>query len=158
MNRSTPKKLFVCGILIIAALVGFKIPEYIMVTLTPSLNHRIFIYDRTFEADEIGEGSYIVFDLKTEFIPDAVQVAKRVACNEGQELCNEGRDFYCDGKYLGTAKTHTLDGREHTLFIHKGKVPANHVFCMGDHYDSYDGRYYGFINKSTIKAIVHPVL
>lgn len=158
LSRSIPKKVVMCMALIIAALVGFEIPEHLMVSLTPSLNHRVFICDRNFETGKIGAGSYIVFDLKTDLIPDAVQVVKRVACDEGQELHNEERVFYCDGVYLGTAKTHTLDGREHTLFHYTGKVPAGHVFCMGDHYDSYDGRYYGFIKKDAVKAIAHPVL
>lgn len=158
LNRSIPDKSLKCAILIITALVGFKIPEYIMVSLTPSLDHRIFLYDRSFETSEIKAGAYIVFDLKTELVPDSVQVVKRVACDEGQEFHTVERDFYCDGIYLGTAKTNTLDGREHTIFKHAGKVPVNHVFCMGDHYDSYDGRYYGFIDKDAVKALVHPLL
>ncbi len=158
MKRSTLKKFFICGVLIIVMMVGFKIPEHIMVTLTPSVKHRVYVFDRSFEPGEIRTGTYIVFDLQTELIPDPVSVTKRVACNEGQELRNEGRDFYCDGVYLGTAKTHMLDGREHTLFQYAGKVPENHVFCMGDHYDSYDGRYYGFIKKDIVKGIAHPVL
>ena len=70
----------------------------------------------------------------------------------------QGRDVYINGKYVATAKTHSLKG----IPLERGPegvIPAGHYFLWTPHKDSYDSRYadIGWIPKELIRGFASPL-
>ncbi len=134
--------------------------RHINVTDSPSLNTRVFFLSFDAERARITKGSYIVCPLpETKYFSfsDTIMVTKRVECAGGQRLDTEGRDFYCDGLYIGTGKEHALNGMKAEIFVFNGRIPEGAFFVMGDHPDSFDSRYFGFIRRKDVEAIAYPL-
>ncbi len=75
---------------------------------------------------------------------------KRLACGEGEYLEARGRDFYCNGTYIGTVKQHSKKGRALYPFGYAGPIPSGSLFAVGDTKDSYDSKIWGFVDKGWI--------
>ena len=76
---------------------------------------------------------------------------KYLAATEGDVIEVNGQDFYINGEYLATAKTHTRHG--HLLQPSAGGViPSHYYFVWTDHPDSFDSRYQhiGWIHKNEV--------
>lgn len=151
------------GVLIVLVLlIGTLIPSRICITLTPSLNKRVFWMNHNVK--NIQRNDYVLFSLDTGrlspevSIPDEVRrgdkvrAMKRVACVSGDLLKVEGQDYYCNNTFIGRSKLLSIKGEKLTPFIFNGIVPEGLVFLTGDHPDSYDSRYYGFIDRMTFQA------
>jgi type IV secretory pathway protease TraF len=83
---------------------------------------------------------------------------KKVVCDEGDILTvDNDKRFFCNGVYVGKAKDRALDGSALTNFVWNGPVPPGMILAMGEHKDSYDGRYYGFVQKTSVLNKAHPV-
>ena len=162
-NNWRPKKwdrlfsVLLCGL---ALLIGLKIPEHISVTMTPSLKYRVFFL--RYGINVFHQGEYALFSISEIPLPAShtrkEKVAiKRVGCREGQVLQAKGLDFYCNGTFLGKAKTHDKQGTPSPPFSYDGPVPPDRYFVVGDSIDSYDSRYFGFIRKEDIHARAYPI-
>lgn len=139
---------------------GTLIPYKISVTLTPSLKHRIYWLIRN--PDKVVRGDYVLFRHKE--ISDRMgmkkseDVMKILGCNEGDLLTVDAeKKFYCNGEYLVRAKDISLKGEPLQHFVFNGQIPKGLMFVMGQHKDSYDSRYFGFVYKSRILAKAYPV-
>jgi len=42
--------------------------------------------------------------------------------------------------------------------VFNGKVPEGTLFVSGQHRDSFDSRYWGFLDRKKVEAIAHPLL
>lgn len=83
---------------------------------------------------------------------------KLVGCNEGDLLTVDAeKKFYCNGEYLVRAKDFSLKGEPLQHFAFNGKIPKRAMFVIGEHKDSYDSRYFGFVDKSRILARAYPI-
>jgi len=82
---------------------------------------------------------------------------KRIACDQGSVLITENLNFYCDGIFLGKAKTRSKRGVPVTPFQYRGLIPEGYAFLMNDHPDSYDSRYYGIVGKNHVTQKVYPL-
>ncbi len=155
-NRSDISKILMIAS---AFAIGLLLPGRISVTVSKSLDHRIYVVSEISDPREIRKGSYVLFNLRSKLIGNGepVNAMKIVTCVEGDVLKEEGKNFYCNGKYLVTAKDTSLkgDGLEH--FSYNGRIPEGKLFVTGQHTDSYDSRYYGFIGKDDVKKIAHPI-
>lgn len=141
-------------------LCGSLIPSRLSVSLTPSLDHRVFYLDRSPNPDAIKKFDYVLFTFSSRYIKDGkpVKAIKQAACDEGEMLRITGKDYYCnENEYIGTAKDYSLRGEKLKNFVYDGKVPEGYVFVAGRHKDSFDSRYYGFIKKKDIEAIAYPI-
>lgn len=76
------------------------------------------------------------------------QFVKKVACTEGEYLTVLGRDFYCNNEYIGTAKEKDRKGNPASLYQYKGVVEKGKFFSIGEMIDSYDSKYWGFVDNS----------
>ncbi len=134
-----------CALLIATAVTGLSwLYSHLVVVTSPSLLHRFYWKD-------IGnpmKGEYVLFQLTHPLLKGGqARLTKRVACVEGEELTREGRAFYCNGVYLGTAKTESLMGEALPLFEFSGRIPQGKFFVSGETVDSFDSRYWGFLDR-----------
>lgn len=139
---------------------GSLIPSRFSVSLTPSLDHRVFYLDRSPDLCDIKKYDYVLFTLSSRHINDGkpVKAIKQVACDEGEILKVTGNDYFCnDNEYIGKAKDYSLKGEKLEKFLYNGKIPEGYVFVSGRHKDSFDSRYYGFMKKKDITAIAYPL-
>jgi signal peptidase I len=86
----------------------------------------------------------------SKYFPQGAQFLKIIACLPGDDLQEKERCFYCNGKFIGCAKRYDRKGNPVSFFIFKGKVPDGKYFVVGIHPDSYDSRYWGFVDKEQI--------
>jgi len=148
------------------------------VTLTKSLSKRAFWYVQDDHRRAIKTGEYVVFNhfvprpahSKDTFIERSVfsmftskdpmmklTFIKRVGCSAGETLTVDGDYYYCNGTYLGRAKHRSRAGEKVEPFHFSGAVPAGMIFAIGDHPDSFDSRYYGFIPRDQILEVAWPL-
>ncbi len=138
-------------------MVSFTIPRFFAFSLTESLGRRIFWVSK--DATNIKRGDYVIYrhsNVATQFKEQSM--IKLVRCNEGDDLeVDDHKVLTCNGEYIGRAKDTALNGTRLQNFIWHGKIPAGMFLPMGEHKDSYDGRYYGFIAKANVLKKAHPV-
>jgi len=155
-----PKRIAVSLAAISALVFGLLLPERIVVAVSPSLDHRVFVVARGFTPDEIRKGDYVVFTVRSRYIKSGKpsRLLKKVSCVSGEKLETRARQYYCDGEYLGTAKWYSLNGEPVDSFVYSGTVPEGKLFVTGRHVDSFDSRYLGFIERRNVEGIAHPLL
>ena len=134
--------------------------SHIRFTPTPSLTHRLFWSVKTgVGAKRFKHGDYVLF---RQYVPAPVNrtvgIAKRVECIAGDTLRSDNNgDYYCNGRYLGRAKKYLAAGTQLRAFLYDGLVPIGEIFVCGDHKDSYDSRYFGFIRASRVEEQWFPI-
>ncbi len=145
-------------LLLIAAGVWF-LHRKIAVTITPSLSHTVF-YLESVTQERIGRGDYVLFPLAHPVTQELgfTRTIKEVACVSGQVLITAGRDYFCDGTFLGTAKGYSLKGAKVENFAFSGVIPKGFLFVMGHHKDSFDSRYFGLIREKDVEKIARPII
>jgi signal peptidase I len=137
---------------------GSEIPKRITVTISDSVNHRIFYKQTLFDQKDIKKGSYVMVELYSELVKcSPCLIVKRVAGVAGDLIVSRDLDYFCNGKYLGKAKTHSMTGKPLTSYKKNGLIPENTIFLMGDSPDSFDSRYYGPMELKHVKAIARPI-
>jgi signal peptidase I/conjugal transfer pilin signal peptidase TrbI len=139
---------------------GTLLPYKISVTLTPSLKHRVYWLIRN--PDKVMRGDYVLFrhkELSARMgMKKSEDVMKILGCNEGDLLTVDAeKKFYCNGEYLVRAKDISLKGEPLQHFVFNGTIPKGVMFVMGQHKDSFDSRYFGFVDKSRILAKAYPI-
>lgn len=136
---------------------GALIPSRFAVTLTPSVDHRIFYIDK--DPTIVKKGDYVMISITSKYYGDKpIKIMKEVACNEGEILKSVDREFWCNhNEYIGKAKEYSMKGEKLDSFVYNGIVPKGYVFVAGKNKDSYDSRYFGFVKKSEIIAKAYPI-
>lgn len=140
--------------------VGTVIPRNIGITLTPSLDHRIFWVSRN--PQRVGRGDCVFF-VDAELArkvgkPDVPNFFKIIRCDEGDILTVDAeKRYWCNGEFLGIAKDYSRKGEKMEHFAFNGKIPQGFMFVMGEHKDSYDSRYFGLKEKSRVRARLYPI-
>jgi signal peptidase I/conjugal transfer pilin signal peptidase TrbI len=86
------------------------------------------------------------------------EMLKVIGCNEGDQLTVDAeKKFYCNSEYLVRAKDISLKGEPLQHFVFNGQIPKGAMFVIGQHKDSYDSRYFGFVDKNRILAKAYPI-
>ncbi|MBT0652625.1 S26 family signal peptidase [Geomobilimonas luticola] len=139
---------------------GTLLPYKFSVTLTPSLKHRIYWLTRN--PDKVVRGDYVLFHHKELAakvgMKKSEEMLKVLGCNEGDQLTVDAeKKFYCNGEYMVRAKDISLKGEPLQHFVFNGQIPKGVMFVMGQHKDSYDSRYFGFVDKNRILAKAYPI-
>lgn len=140
-------------------LAGAWIPQRISVTITPSLRHRIYLLDRSPSEARIVRNSYVLFELPSKYLEGAKtkKTLKQAACVEGDILSVRQGSYYCNDTYLGRAKEYSLSGERLHPFEFEGEIPKGDLFVFGDHVDSLDSRYFGFVRREDVIARAYPI-
>lgn len=143
--------LFVIGSLAIE-----KLSQYygLGIIVTKSLDKSYFVYSKNWEA-KIAKGEIVYFNLPIEtlYFKKNSKFGKIVMCEAGDTLSTKGLEYYCNGKFLGMARTTDKEGRAVSPFEYNGLIPKDNYFVMGTHERSFDSRYWGFVNKTHIKGV-----
>ena len=125
---------------------------------TESLPNWAFITDRQVRRHHRGQlVAFVAPD--NRFYPHGSQFVKIVAGVPGDRVEARGRDFYINGKFVGTAKTHSRDGAPVEMGP-TGTIPAGRYFVVTSHKDSLDSRYQviGWIGQERIIGTARAVL
>ncbi len=124
--------------------------SHLNITVSESLDHRVF-----WITDELPErGDYASFELTHPLAgPAPVLLSKQMLCWSGDYLTQDHRRFFCNGEFLGEAKYKTLKGKPLPLFEFSGPIPAGKAFAFGRHKDSFDSRYWGFVEVAATKRL-----
>ena len=147
-KRDLRWKLVVIAVL---ALGVFHGERNVLVATSGSVEHRWFW--RTGETPKSGD--YATFMLDHQLAGDAlVQLTKRLVCWAGDVLTVLGQDYYCNNQYIGRAKRTGLNGEPLPQFVYHGKIPSGKAFAAGSHVDSFDSRYWGFVDISHTERLV----
>ena len=155
MFRKLNKREKALALVVLAALlVGAWLPERIIVSTSPSLNHRIFFLTPV-DTTKIKDGDYLVFRHKDEdtsrFIHKGLKendrLIKKVGCSPDEILTRDAdRQWYCGQKFVGKALEKDGKGRTLPQFKYIGPVPENSYFMVGTNPRSFDSKYFGFIH------------
>ena len=100
-----------------------------------------------------GRGDVVVFD-PPEAVGSLVPYLKTVRGLPGDRVEVDGsRHVRVNGKALGVAKTHALDGRPLTM-ARPGVIPPGRYYVHADHVDSHDSRYaeVGLVARERIRG------
>ena len=94
-----------------------------------------------------------------KYIPDDGLLVKYIMCDEGDNLTvDKYKIYYCNGEWFSVAKGFDKNGNRVKNFIYNGKIPKGKIFVSGASKDSYDSKYFGFIDKDKILYKVYPIL
>lgn len=162
----TNLKILIAIVLIIAC--GSLLPSRFLITTSTSVAHRVFFVSQLGASDTPRHGEYVqlqitgmgVLPLELEQALAAraeKSAVKRIACSPGDFLESEGGEYFCNEAFIGKAKDHSLQGTPTKQFLFSGTIPPGEFFVMGDHEDSYDSRYFGFVKRHDILARLLPL-
>ncbi|UJQ94135.1 S26 family signal peptidase [Mariluticola halotolerans] len=84
------------------------------------------------------------------YLPPNVPLIKRVVGIGGDEICRHGRNISVNGIGMGVAKSEDLFGRPLPVWQGCRTLDAGRIFVLNFHPDSFDGRYFGPIDRSLI--------
>lgn len=147
-TRNYINTLTVAGCLLLA----FCTFKKILIPATHSV-YPLVLY-RTGETATLKD-QYVLFALKDSYLPKGEAfLVKRLGCMEGERISQQGNDTYCNGKLIARAMTHDSKGTPLKKFTFSGVVPTGKAFAVGDTVNSYDSRYWGFIDISTTERLV----
>lgn len=163
MEITSKSKINVVVFFTILLLFGLWVPSRFSFTRTESLSHRLFYLTGKNEV-YLPRGAYVLFEMNNPTIMKLVEktktdkIIKKVVCTEGSTLKVADRDFFCDGQYIGTAIEYMPGSVNVSHFNYNGAIPEGSVFVMGNSPDSYDSRYFGFVEKKAVIARAYPIL
>ncbi len=120
------------------------------------------------ETSEAIRGDYLVFRGReknsdkepSKFMPRFMvdKIVRKVGCSEREILTrNENGDFFCGGLFIGKALEKDSLGQPLPQFQFSGRIPLGSLFMIGENPDSFDSRYYGFVETGRIFAKAMPL-
>ncbi len=149
-------------VVLAALLVGVWLPARIIVSTSPSLQHRVFFMTKV--RNNIKTGDYLVFrHEETAFIHKGLKqendrLIKKVGCSPGEILTSDSdKKYFCGQIYLGTALDTDSTDRPLPSFSFIGPVPENRYFMVGSSPRSFDSKYFGFVHADDILSKALPL-
>lgn len=87
---------------------------------------------------------------KRDYLPPDVPLIKHIAGVSGDEICREKGAILINGKAVAVAQTHDGLGRPLPIWQGCWVLSGDEVFLLQDHPRSFDGRYFGPIDRQLI--------
>ncbi len=160
------KLLKYISVVLLVATPGFILPQKLVFSFGNSVNYHLFWK----LGGNISFQDYVIITtpLSNKYTMGK-NLIKKVGCMPGDVLeITPSRDYYCyhmgESYYLGRAKDRSLKGEPVVNFNPCGSgyckvvVPEGEFFLIGDHKDSYDSRYMGFLNAKSILGCLKPII
>ena len=128
--------------------------------ITPSLPQKYWLIAK---GKAPKRGDYICFTLPEETakksnLASNIKFTKQVVGIEDDNITLKNRDFYTNGHYVATAKTHSLKGEPLTPSS-EGVLGKGQYYVFTPHKDSFDSRYQkmGWVNQEQIIGVAYPL-
>ena len=123
---------------LMVAWLAFSRSYMLAFNLTESLPGTVFLISKKTLPEA---GDFVAFRWERNWpYPQGSIFVKRLVGLPGALVTMQGRDFYVDGRAMGTAKERARTG-EHLLPGPVGVIPEDRYFVAGVHLDSLDSRY-----------------
>lgn len=98
------------------------------------------------------------FAAQRGYLPDGIPLLKRIAALPPQRVCIRGLIVFVDGQAVATALAHDSQHRSLPTWSGCRALAAGEVFLLSDsHPASYDSRYWGPINASSVIGRARPL-
>ena len=91
-------------------------------------------------------------------LKEGTTIVKKVGCLPGQHLRVTVTQADCDGRKIGHVRHKTMEGKPIAPALYDGIIPAGKVFLVGEHYYSYDSRYFGLVDRIMLTGRVTTVM
>lgn len=91
------------------------------------------------------------------YLPKNLPALKRVRALSGDDVCRFGRRISINGVTVSVAQLHDNLGLKLPEWSGCRTLKSNEVFLLTDHPKSFDGRYFGPVDRSAITGIAHPL-
>lgn len=155
MQKLCDKILISIGVFLVLHIIISFISHFYSIGIihTKSIDKNVFVYKKKIDDNLSNALIYFTLPVQTKYFDKGSSFGKYVKCQGGQVLTTKNLSYYCDGVFLGKAKTTDMQGKKVENFIFNGTIPYNQFFVMGTHERSFDSRYWGFVNKKDIKGV-----
>jgi len=131
--------------------IGYFLMSHILIPATHSVTPKLLW--RTGGIPSM-QDEYMMFIRNDNYLPEGeTHLVKRLGCIEGQFLSRVNRQFYCDGKEIAIAAVQDSTGKALPIFSYTGVIPPGKAFAVGDTDNSYDSRYWGFMDINTAERL-----
>jgi len=150
-------------IVFLAALIfaGGELSSHLAFSLSTSDNYRLFYKISFNRNDKVIQGKFYLFKPKlNNFLKRAkkayktIILIKKASCIYPSVLTVKGYNFFCDGKLIAVAKKTYYNKYNKIVplshFVYNGQIPKGKIFFTGSNKNSYDSRYFGFVDKNRI--------
>lgn len=91
------------------------------------------------------------------YLPKNLPALKRVRAQPGDEVCRFGRKISINRATVSVAQLHDNRGLKLPEWSVCRTLKPDEIFLLTNHPKSFDGRYFGPVDRSAIIGIAHPV-
>ena len=84
------------------------------------------------------------------YLPPDVPLLKRVVGLNGDRICRQGEQIFVNERLVATAKRHDGQGRDMPAWHGCHILTEQTIFLLQDHPQSFDGRYFGPVDRRLI--------
>lgn len=147
-----PKKLVFFSILILIYFLVIKL-VFEQISVNISNSHEGIIFWKTDEKPV--KNNFVYFDFQHELLPKGLKVlSKKLVCIGGDKLLINDNFIICNKqKYTIKRNKKTSSGKTIKQFYYDGIVPKNKAVIWGSNLESFDSRYWGFIDYNKLNKI-----
>ena len=118
------------------------------------LNKQVVLIDKQAKLESLtNKIVYFDFPFDSPYFKKGTNFAKIVKCEAGDTLINKDKKFYCNDLFIAKALNTDSKGIPVKDFQFSGVIPQDKYFVIGENVNSYDSRYWGFLDKKNIKGI-----
>lgn len=127
---------------------------------TTSLPDYFYIINKKIDKNSIKNKDIIAFKfkkLKDSYYEYNHNFIKQIKCMPDDVLSvkqnNKSATFLCNEEIIGTSQPTDSNGNKVKNFYFNKKIPKDKYFVMGTAWNSYDSRYWGFVDKKDILGV-----
>lgn len=91
------------------------------------------------------------------YLPKNLPALKRVRALSGDQVCRLGRKISINGRAVSIAQLYDIRGLKLSEWGGCRTLKPNEVFILTNHPKSFDGRYFGPVDRSAITGTAHPL-
>lgn len=148
-------------LVITAGVIYTKIIGRISINMDTCIKGKLFYVKYIKGLSQLRDNDYVTFLFKgNKILHKNTRLIKFVGCMPGERIITVGLKYYCINKrgkhYLGRACTKAIPKcPKHIAF--NQIVPKNKLFAIGTAANSYDSRYWGFVNSKSITGRAYKI-
>ena len=148
------------GVILVAISTAQIVPKRLVWNASPSIP--IGFYWVTYSLPKRGDivlvelpEPYRIIADQRGYLPKNLPALKRVRALSGDEVCRIGRKIWINGATVSVAQLHDFHGLKLLEWSGCRTLKPDEVFLLTDHPKSFDGRYFGPVDRSAITGIAH---